>query len=80
MEQIPPANIRFILLDVSRQELEKRLQERKNHYMSPGLLQSQIDTLEITPDLMKVAAEGPPKQVLQQILDKILAVEGKAEI
>jgi gluconokinase len=77
LAQIPPVNIRFILLDVSRAELERRLAARKNHYMSPGLLQSQLDTLEITPDLMRVSAEGPPEQIVQSILDQLLVVEGK---
>ncbi len=78
--QIPPLNIRFIVLDVSRQVLEQRLRDRKNHYMSPELLQSQIDTLEITPDLMRVCAEGSPQTIVQEILDKILTVEGKITV
>jgi gluconokinase len=78
--QIPPLNIRFILLDVSRAVLEARLKARKNHYMSPDLLQSQLDTLEITPDLTRVRAEGPPQKVVQDILDKILTVEGKVTV
>jgi gluconokinase len=80
VQQIPPVNLRFILLDVSRQELEQRLKDRKNHYMNPGLLQSQIDTLEITPDLLRVCAEGPPEKIVQEILDQILVVEGKTEL
>jgi gluconokinase len=80
VQQIPPVNIRFILLDVSRQELEQRLKDRKNHYMNPGLLQSQIDTLEITPDLMRVCAEGSPEKIVQEVLDQILVVEGKTEL
>ena len=75
--QIPPLNIRFILLDVSRPVLEERLHARKNHYMNPELLQSQLDTLEITPDLMRVCAEGPPARIVQGILEKLLVVEGK---
>jgi gluconokinase len=78
--QIPSLNIRFILLDVSRQVLEDRLKARKNHYMSPELLQSQLDTLEITPDLTRVCAEGPPQKIVQEILDKILTVEGMTTV
>jgi len=78
--QIPSVNIRFILLDVSRQELEERLKERKNHYMSPQLLQSQLDTLEVTPDLMRICAEGPPEKIVQEILDELLTVEGKVDV
>ena len=78
--QIPSVNIRFILLEVSRKVLEERLKARKNHYMSPELLQSQLDTLEITPDLTRVNAEGPPSKIVQEILDKILVVEGKTTV
>ena len=78
--QIPPVNIRFILLDVSRPALEERLRNRRNHYMIPQLLQSLIDTLEVTPDLMRVCAEGPLAKIVQEILDKLLVVEGKIEV
>ena len=78
--QIPAVNIRFILLEVPRAVLEERLKARKNHYMSPALLQSQLDTLEVTPDLMRVAADGPPEKIVQEILDEILTVEGKTDV
>jgi gluconokinase len=80
LAQIPPLNIRFILLDVSTEVLEGRLRERRNHYMSPGLLQSQIDTLEVTPDLMRVGGEDPPEKIVQGILEKLLVVEGKITV
>ena len=78
--QIPPVNIRFILLDVSRRLLEERLKGRKNHYMNPELLESQLETLEVTPDLMVVCAEGSPEKIVQEILDEILTVEGKIDV
>ena len=78
--QIPSLNIRFILLEVSREVLEQRLKARKNHYMNPELLQSQLDTLEITSDLTRVCAEGPPDKIVQGILEKLLVVEGKTTL
>ena len=57
--QIPPVNLRFILLNVSTALLETRLKGRRNHYMNPELLRSQLDALEVTPDLVRVDAEGP---------------------
>lgn len=36
----------FLLLDNSREELVRRLNERPNHYMPASLLDSQLDTLE----------------------------------
>jgi hypothetical protein len=48
--------------------------------MNPDLLQSQLDTLEVTPDLMRVCAEGSPDKIVQEILDEILTVEGKIDL
>jgi gluconokinase len=78
--QIPSVNLRFILLNVPRELLEERLRARKNHYMNPDLLQSQLDTLEVTPDLWQVPADGPPEKIVQEILDELLTVEGKIEV
>jgi gluconokinase len=78
--QIPSVNLRFILLEVSRTALEERLKGRRNHYMNPDLLQSQLETLEVTPDLMRVDAEGPPQNIVQEILDQLLTVEGKIDV
>ena len=38
--------VRFVQLDVSRAELERRLRQRHDHFMPPALLDSQIATLE----------------------------------
>jgi len=73
--QIPPVNIRFILLDVSRPVLEERLRKRKNHYMSPALLDSQIATLETPPDAIRVAGDLPPDEVVRQIMKAVGATE-----
>ncbi|HEU4627922.1 MAG TPA: gluconokinase [Steroidobacteraceae bacterium] len=40
------APVRFILLDASREELQRRMSSRKGHYMPPSLLDSQLATLE----------------------------------
>jgi gluconokinase len=40
------APVRFVLLDNSREELERRLAGRTRHYMPPSLLDSQLATLE----------------------------------
>jgi gluconate kinase len=51
--------------------LEHRLEERKNHYMSPALLDSQIATLEIPRDAIRVAGDLPPDQVVGEIVSAI---------
>ena len=39
-------DVQFILLQVPREELEKRMASRAGHFMPPSLLQSQLDLLE----------------------------------
>jgi gluconokinase len=46
LREIIPAQVRFVLLDIDSGELSRRLIERKNHYMAPSLLVSQVETLE----------------------------------
>ena len=76
-EHIPPLNLRFIMLDVPREELEERLRLRQGHYMNPELLQSQLDTLEMPADAIMISAEHEPQQIVQEILDQLLIKEGK---
>lgn len=40
------APVRFVLLDVPRDELRRRMASRTGHFMSPDLLDSQLATLE----------------------------------
>ena len=40
------ASARFVLLDLGRDELERRMIQRAGHYMPPSLLDSQLATLE----------------------------------
>ncbi|MGJ8526156.1 Gluconokinase [Halomonadaceae bacterium LMG 33818] len=45
------AKVRFVLLDVDRDELVKRMTSREDHYMPVSLLDSQLATLErLAPD------------------------------
>jgi gluconokinase len=68
---IPSSVLRFVLLEVPRDVLEHRLAERTNHYMSPALLDSQIATLEMPRDAIRVNANLPPDQVVREIMDAI---------
>ncbi len=68
---IPPAELRFVLLEAPRAVLEERLAHRSGHYMNPDLLQSQIDTLEIPADALHVSAVQTPREAVDQILDAV---------
>jgi gluconokinase len=72
---IPGAELRFVLLEVPREVLEQRMAERKGHYMSPALLDSQIATLEMPRDAIRVAGDLPPDEVVQEIVTALRATE-----
>ena len=64
------APLQFVLLDVDRQELAARLAQRKNHFMPPGLLGSQLATLEPPQphERMLVAdADRPVEEICEKI-------------
>jgi gluconokinase len=67
--------LHFVLLEVPRDVLEHRLAERKNHYMSPALLDSQIATLETPRNAIRVGADLPPDQVVSEIMDALRAAK-----
>jgi gluconokinase len=68
---MPEKALDFVLLDLSREELEKRLAARHNHFMNPKLLDSQLATLEATPDAYKVMNDKSPEDVAAEILEHV---------
>lgn len=67
----PHGTCRFVLLDVPVHELERRIQSRVGHYMNPDLLQSQLDTLELPQDAVRVGATGAPADIARTILRQL---------
>jgi gluconokinase len=68
---LPEGSYRFVLLDVPRAELQKRLEHRAGHFMSPDLLDSQLATLEEPKDALRIEAEGSPDEIAGKILAQI---------
>jgi gluconokinase len=68
---LPTGTVHFVLLELSREELAKRIAARKHEFMSPALLDSQIATLEMPQDAVRVTNNQPPEQVVQQILSRL---------
>jgi gluconokinase len=66
------AKTAFILLDVDRDELMRRLRERPHHYMPASLLDSQLATLE-RPDegeqALTLDSDVAPDLLVQQVMD-----------
>lgn len=63
--------ITFILLRGSRELIGKRLRARKGHFMPPTLLDSQLATLEETPDLLVVSIDQTPKEIVAEIVRQL---------
>lgn len=68
---LPAGTCRFVLLEAPFGVLEERIRHRPGHFMNPGLLQSQIDTLELPKDAIHITATGSPAEVAQNILDQL---------
>ncbi|MEL6693958.1 MAG: hypothetical protein AAFQ12_13130, partial [Pseudomonadota bacterium] len=69
LEEIDP-ECHWFLLDVSRQELSRRLNARTDHFMSPSLLEDQLKALSAPDHAHRINGE----QSIPQICNDILAV------
>ncbi len=68
---IPPIDLHFVLLEAPEAVLQARVNARIGHYMNPVLLQSQLDTLEIPSDAIRVSVTQPPSESARQIIDQV---------
>lgn len=64
---VDKTRIKLVYLKGSYQLIQKRLQERKNHYMSEKLLNSQFDTLEEPADAIDIDITAPTGVIIQTI-------------
>ncbi|MDE1162033.1 MAG: gluconokinase [Acidobacteriaceae bacterium] len=67
-QNMPAGTVDFVLLDGSRELIEKRLQERQHEYMNPKLLDSQLATLEKPADALRVVNDRSPDEVVDEII------------
>jgi gluconokinase len=67
---LPADAWRFVLLQVPKEELARRLAHRPGHFMNPALLDSQLATLEEPRDAIRVDATGPEDEIARRILDQ----------
>jgi gluconokinase len=66
---VPADETFFVLLDADAETLRVRMQSRRGHYMPPGLLESQLATLELLqPDEpgVTVDATRPPADIVAE--------------
>ncbi len=58
---------KFFCLCAKAQILQKRLNQRPNHFFPPNLLQSQLKALEISDDLIIIDCSQSPETIVEQI-------------
>lgn len=68
---MPAGAVRFVLLDGAREMIAERLAARRHEYMNPGLLESQIATLERPGDALVICNDRAPEVVVEEILGKL---------
>jgi gluconokinase len=59
--------MRLVYIKSSFDLLQKRLQQRQNHFMASTLLKSQFDTLEEPKNALTVDANQPASMIVEQI-------------
>ncbi|NJR16580.1 MAG: gluconokinase [Calothrix sp. CSU_2_0] len=62
--------VKLVYLQGNFDVISQRLSQRKNHFMSEKLLQSQFDVIEEPIDAIKVDISGSTTEILEQILQQ----------
>jgi len=57
-------SVRFVHLKGTFEQVQSRLEKRKGHYMSVGLLKSQFETLEEPADAVVVEVASAPEALI----------------
>ena len=68
---MPCEAVQFVLLDGSRELIAQRLAARKHEYMTPALLDSQLETLEPPENAFSVVNDRAPAIVVEEIMKHI---------
>lgn len=68
---IPRDAWQFVLLEGPPALLKERLEARTGHYMNPALLASQIDTLEMPSDAIRIPVDRPPQAIVAAVLQAL---------
>jgi gluconokinase len=71
MAGMPAGAVTFVLLDGTKEMLAERLAKRTHEYMNPKLLESQLATLEMPDDALRVVNDREPEEIVNQILAQV---------
>lgn len=58
----------FVFLEGTKAQISRRLQERKDHFMPQGLLDSQFSTLEVPVNAITVSIQQTPLKIVSKII------------
>ena len=68
--------VRTVYLKGAFDLLQARIEARRNHYMNPHLLHSQLDTLEAPVGGLIADIAPPPEAIVAQIINQLQSKEG----
>lgn len=71
MHELPVEHVRWVHLTGSPELIEKRLQQRGNHFFKPQLLKTQLEALEPICYGIKIDIDQSPKIIVAEILKKM---------
>jgi gluconokinase len=77
--RVDASRVRFVYLKGSYDLILSRMQNRKDHYMKPTMLQSQFRALEEPSDALIVDIVNTPGEICDEILSKIFPAVGSAK-
>lgn len=60
-------DVRFVFLNISREEAHRRLLTRTGHFMPASLVESQFDALEIPDDVLVLDGTRTPAEIVREI-------------
>ncbi|MBD0331033.1 MAG: gluconokinase [Chitinophagaceae bacterium] len=72
LQSLPPNQISWIFLKGALPLISERLANRRNHFMSASLLQSQFEALEEPAYGIHVPIDDAPEQIVQHILKNLV--------
>jgi gluconokinase len=65
------ARVKFVYLTGPRSVIEERLKARRNHFMPPTFLDSQLATLEPPPDALAFSCEKSPEEIVAALIQAL---------
>lgn len=67
----PRGEVRFVLLEAPVEVLRRRIERRKGHFMPVGLLESQVEALERSAEVVEVDATKDVPGIVEQIVARL---------